>query len=77
MSMGATVATAERESIEVQRLERDLLEEFGRVLPAEEIRRCVREAVALWHGARVRQYIPILAERAARQRLLDAVRRVA
>jgi hypothetical protein len=75
--MGATSMAGQVETIEVERLERELIAEFGSVLPPEEIRRCVRAAVDLWRGARVRQYIPILAERVARQHLVDALRVVA
>lgn len=55
-------------------LERRLVAEFGDRLSLDEIHRTVEAVAGTWVDARVRHYIPILTERAARQRLAAAAR---
>ncbi len=63
------------EARELAAVERRLLSAFSPPLQPELVRRRVVEAASAWSGAPVRLYVPLLAERAARQCLRDDVAR--
>jgi hypothetical protein len=55
-------------------VEARLMAKFGHHLRAEQIERCLVDVIASFQDARVRQYLPMLIERAATERLTAAVR---
>ena len=57
------------EERELGRLERRLVSEFGPRVGDEQVRRCLDTAVRAFDGARVRRFVPLLAERNVRARL--------
>ena len=62
------------ESRELKHLEVQLIAAFSPPLRPEEVQRCLIDCVARFESARVRQYVPLLIERNARQRLRDLSR---
>lgn len=63
-----------RESAEFQFLERRLVSRFSPPLPAEEVERCLRDCIADYQDAPVRNYIAVMIERAATDHLRSVVR---
>ncbi|HEY5874758.1 MAG TPA: hypothetical protein VIT64_05635 [Ilumatobacteraceae bacterium] len=62
------------ESRELRHLEAQLIARFSPPLRPEEVHACLVGCVARYESARVRQYLPVLIERDARQRLGDLSR---
>ena len=64
---------------EMADVERRLIAEFSASLPAEEVQRCIVEVIARFDRAPVRNYMEVLVERIARDRLriaaIDQARR--
>ncbi|GAC1415236.1 MAG: hypothetical protein NVSMB57_10730 [Actinomycetota bacterium] len=50
---------------------RRLAEEFSEAVPPETIEAIIEDSVARWADAPVQAYVPVLVERAARQRLRE------
>ena len=61
-----------REKHELAAVERRLLTRFSPPLPPEEVARAVADAIALFEGARVRNYVVLFVERHATERLRAA-----
>ena len=59
---------------ELRHLEAQLIAMFSPPLRPEEVQRCLFDCVARDESAHVRQFLPVLIEREARQRLRDLVR---
>ena len=49
--------------------------EFGELIPPDTIDRTLEESYERWSEARITMYVPVLAERAARDQLRHLVRR--
>jgi hypothetical protein len=62
------------EARELAHVERRLIAEFSPSVPTEQVRRLLEEAVGRFAAARVRRYVPLLVEKAARQQLRAAYR---
>jgi hypothetical protein len=56
-------------------LEAKLLARFSPPLRPEEVQRCLLDTVAVFSTARIRTYLPLLIERAVRDRLQTACQR--
>ena len=54
---------------QLERAAHALSKEFAGTLPSEDVDRCFAEELEPFHDARVRQFVPILAERRTRSRL--------
>ncbi len=61
------------ESADLQSIGRRLLSRFSPPLQAEEVDRCLRECIATFEDAPVRNYLSVLIERAAADRLRSVV----
>jgi hypothetical protein len=61
--------THDDELRQIERARQDLLREFDGRLPETEVRERFDEIVAGFEGAPVRSFVPVLAGRAARERL--------
>jgi hypothetical protein len=59
-----------REKYELAAVERRLLTRFSPPLPPEEVARTVADAISLFEGARVRNFVVLFVERHATERLL-------
>jgi hypothetical protein len=59
---------------DLKHLEAQLIARFCPPLAPEEVQACLIDCVARFETARVRQYVPLLIERDARQRLGDLSR---
>jgi hypothetical protein len=57
------------EKSQLEQVARRLIEEFGPQVPADEIRRTIWEVASSWADAPIRNYIAILTERAAREKV--------
>jgi hypothetical protein len=55
------------------RVEARLVARFSPPLPPEAVKRCVLDCAAMFEGARVRTYLPVLIERAAADRLAEVI----
>jgi len=59
------------EERQLDRVRQDLIREFGAQLTAQVVDEQFRALVARFDGAPVRTFVPVLAQRAARERLRD------
>ena len=59
------------EQRQLDRVREDLIREFGAQLTAQVVDEQFRALVARFDGAPVRTFVPVLAQRAARERLRD------
>jgi len=59
------------EQRQLDRVREDLIREFGAKLTAQVVDEQFRALVARFDGAPVRTFVPVLAQRAARERLRD------
>lgn len=58
-----------QDGIHLDQLEDRLISHYGRDIPAERVRACMRDEVDRFAAAPVRTFVPILVERAVRARL--------
>lgn len=58
--------------MQLAQVQRRLASEFGQSVASDRVDRCVADATARFADAPVREFVPILVERAARRRLLAA-----
>jgi erythromycin esterase-like protein len=65
----------EREEAAIGAAVSHLVRRFGDTVPPGELEATVRECYGMWPDARVRDFVPVLAERRARERLDQAARR--
>jgi hypothetical protein len=68
------VDESEREEAAVSVAVRDLVRRFGDAVPQAELESAARSCFANWSDARIRDFVPILAERCARERVAKAER---
>ena len=64
----------EREEAAIGAAVAHLVRRFGDHIPDDELEATVRACYRSWPDARIREFIPILAERCARERLAQAAR---
>jgi len=64
----------EREEAAIGATVAHLVRRFGDRVPDEELEAAARECYGSWPDARIREFIPILAERCARERLAQGAR---
>jgi hypothetical protein len=69
--MAAVARRPEDLELQVQRVIRSLTSAGGPAVPVDVVERTVRDCFAERHDARIREFVGLLAERAARERLRE------